>query len=132
LIEFASNAPTGCAGVGGSPGDDVYLKVGASALEPVSIVAQQGLRLNLDKGSHATSGRDATLAGTVANGLTCTPENQRFVLIERRQAHAGRVTASSVGTLWVFVGTDSGYEGLNQLYYARIVVSLTRVDGDPQ
>jgi hypothetical protein len=132
LIEFASNAPTGCVGVGGSPGDAVYLKVGASALEPVSILVQEGLRLNLDKGSHANSGSDATLAGTIANGLECTPENQRFVLIERRQAHAGRVTASSGGTLWVFVGTDSGYEGLNQLYYARIVVSLTRVDGDPQ
>src|SRR5262249_12235777 len=40
LIDFASNAPTGCLGVGGSPGDDVYLKVGASALEPVSIQLQ--------------------------------------------------------------------------------------------
>jgi hypothetical protein len=32
LIEFASNAPTGCFGVGGSPGDDVHLKVGGALL----------------------------------------------------------------------------------------------------
>src|SRR5262249_40936374 len=113
-------------------GDNVYLKVGASALEPVSILGEQGLHLNLDKGNQNNDGRDATLAGAIGNGLACTPENQRYVLVERRQAHSGRVKASEQGTLWVFVGTDSGYEGLNQLYFARIVVSLTRVDGGAQ
>jgi hypothetical protein len=132
LIEFASNAPTGCPGAGGSPGDSVYLKVGASNIEPVPILGQEGLRLNLDKGNQSQDGEDATSAGTVANGLECTPANERYVLIERRQAHAGRVTASEHGRLWLFVGTDSGYEGLNQLYYARIVVSLTRVEGGAQ
>lgn len=132
LIEFVSNAPTGCFGTGGSPGDDVFLKVGASPVEPVPILTSQGLHVNLDKGHQSSSGNDATVAGTISNGLECTPANQRPVLVQRRQAHARRVKASDYGTLWVFVGTDSGYEGLNQLYYARIVVLLTRVDGGAQ
>jgi hypothetical protein len=132
LIEFASNAPIGCPGAGGSPGDSVYLKVGASTVEPVPILGEEGLRLNLDKGNQSEDGEDATSAGNVANGLECTPENERYVLIERRQAHANRVTASEHGRLWLFVGTDSGYEGLNQLYYSRIVVTLTRVAGGAQ
>lgn len=129
LIEFASNAPTGCPGAGGSPGDSVYLKVGVSNVEPVPLLGPEGLRINLDKGNQSEDGDDATSAGTVANGLECTAENERYVLIERRQAHKSRVTASDEGRLWLFVGTDSGYEGLNQLYYARIVASLTRVEG---
>jgi hypothetical protein len=57
------------------------------------------------------SGRDATLAGTIANGLDCTPDslaNPRHVLVERRQTLANRVTASKYGKLRLFVGTDSG------------------------
>jgi len=132
LIEFVSSAPTGCAGVGGSPGDAVYLKVGSSSVEPVPILTSQGLHLNLDKGNQSSSGNDASLAGTIGNGLECTPANQRPILVQRRQAHARRVKASSDGTLLVFVGTDSGYEGLNQLYYARVVVTLTRVEAGAQ
>lgn len=36
-IEIATNAPSGCAGVGGPPGESVYLKAGASIVEPLPI-----------------------------------------------------------------------------------------------
>lgn len=36
-IEIATNAPSGCAGVGGPPGESVYLKAGASIIEPLPI-----------------------------------------------------------------------------------------------
>lgn len=130
LVELFSPEPTGCAGIGGSPGDSVYLKVGASADEPVSLLGDEGLRLNLDKGNQSQGGADATIAGTIANGLECTEENRgRYVRIERRQKHANMVRSSPSGELWIFVGTDSGFEGLTRLYYSRIVVVLTRVGG---
>ena len=34
-VELASNAPKGSVGIGGSPGESVYLKAGASEIEPV-------------------------------------------------------------------------------------------------
>ena len=36
-----------------------------------------------------------------------------------------KVTADGEGRLWLIVGTDSGFEGLSALYYARIACTLT-------
>jgi hypothetical protein len=133
LVEFASNASVDCAGLGGSPGLDVFLKVGASGTEPVAALDGYRLTFNLDKGNQNQGGRDATVAGHI--GVTtseCDPDRAPFVVAARRQAHKHRVTASEYGSLWLFVGTDSGFEGKNQLYYARIVVTLARVEGGAQ
>ena len=35
------------------------------------------------------------------------------------------VATDSEGRLWLIVGTDSGFEGLTRLYYARISYTLT-------
>ena len=71
-VRFSSNAPTGCAGVGGSPGDSVYLKAGGSVDEPVASVTGNGdIRLLADKGQQSTGGRDAGVVGTIANGTAC-------------------------------------------------------------
>src|ERR1700752_1586221 len=41
-IPAASNAPTGCIGIGGAPGESVALKAGASAIEPLAVLQQNG------------------------------------------------------------------------------------------
>jgi hypothetical protein len=130
LVEMYSNEPTGCFGVGGSPGDSVYLKMGGHADEPVSLLGDEGLRLNLDKNNQAAGGEDVSLAGTIANGLPCDEENRgKWVKMEVRHTHPNPIRSSSTGRLWLVIGTDSGYEGLTQIYYSRIAVTLTRVGG---
>jgi len=130
LVELYSPEPSGCAGIGGAPGESVFFKVGASADEPVPLLGEEGIRLNLDKGGQSQGGSDATVAGNIANGLECTEENRgKFVLIERRQTHENLVRSAPNGEMWIFVGTDSGFEGLTSLYYSRIVVVLTRMEG---
>jgi hypothetical protein len=130
LVEMYSNEPTGCFGVGGSPGDSVYLKMGGHAQEPVSLLGDEGLRLNIDKDNQASGGEDVSLAGTIANGLPCDEENRgKWVKMEVRHTHPNPIRSSSTGELWLVIGTDSGYEGLTQLYYSRIAVTLTRVGG---
>lgn len=133
LVEFASNASTECFGAGGAPGLAVELKVGANPVEPVSTLNAEKLILNLDKGNQSSDGADATLAGNIGVETdSCDSDTAKFVRAERRAAHVHRVRASEFGLLWLFVGTDSGYEGLNQLYYSRIVATLTRVEGGAQ
>jgi len=40
-IVFASGAPTGCGGIGGAPGESVYLKAGASPAEPLALLRRR-------------------------------------------------------------------------------------------
>jgi hypothetical protein len=130
-VLLASNAPSGCAGVGGAPGESVYVKVGASPIEPAPRLSQDGLEMvpNVDVGDQATGGAAASVAGTLANGVPCDLipdlESAPYVLILREREHTNVVTASDGGVLWLLVGTDSGFESLTALYYLRIDVTLT-------
>jgi hypothetical protein len=124
-IVFASNAASGCVGVGGAPGESVYLKAGASADEPVSVLGPgSALTVNIDKGQQAAGGRDAGVAGNIANGRPCEGMEQPYVRVERSYTH-GVVRTDNRGALWLVVGTDSGFEGLTGLYYETITARLT-------
>src|SRR4030042_681907 len=86
-IVFASNAPSGAVGIGGSPGESAYLKAGASTAEPeVYIDSDTGHYLmNVDKGSgNSGDGTAASVAGNIANGLSAE-ENPRHVPRKRDQ-----------------------------------------------
>ena len=133
LVELYSSARSGCVGIGGAPGESVYFKVGASMQEPVPILEDEDVRLSVDKGNQASGGENAVVAGNIANGLECTDENQgQFVLIERRAELEEPVQATPSGDLWIFVGTDSGFEGTTSLYYSRIVAVLSRMEATAQ
>ncbi|MDQ4120350.1 MAG: hypothetical protein M3209_02770 [Acidobacteriota bacterium] len=130
LVTFASNAATGCAGIGGAPGENVALKVGASPTEPMPVLQPNGyLRMNVDKGEQSQSGLAASVAGNIANGIPCqlAAPYFPFALVQRSHQHTAPVTANSSGELWLLVGTDSGFEGLTRLYYQSIRVKLTPV-----
>jgi len=124
-IRFASNAPSGCAGAGGSPGDAVYLKAGASADEPVASLAGDGeIGLSADKGRQSEGGRDAGVVGTIANGTACEGTSWPYVRVRRDYAHPQPVRTGESGSLWLLAGTDSGFEGLTGLYLESITVRI--------
>ncbi len=132
-IVFASNAPSGAAGIGGSPGESVFLKAGASPVEPEVYLdsATDYYLMNVDKGSgNSDSGEAASVIGNIANGLSADEndiENPPYVSLKRQHEHEYTVTASPDGELWLMVGTDSGFEGLTGIYYQRIAVTLNPV-----
>jgi hypothetical protein len=127
-IVLASNAPSGCLGVGGAPGEGVTLKAGGGDIEPVP-VEQDGLyRLNVDKGEQTNSGRAAEAVGDIANGVPCEEAAAGdYPYVSLTREHEGQISArsSASGELWLLVGTDSGFEGLTTLYYQRIEVVLS-------
>ena len=128
-IVFASNAPSGAVGIGGSPGESVFLKAGASRVEPeVYLDSDAGYYImNVDKGSgNGDGGEAASVIGDIANGLSAE-ENPRYVSLKRHHIYEYTVTASPDGELWLLVGTDSGFEGLTGIYYQRIAVTLKPV-----
>jgi hypothetical protein len=127
-VKVASNAGSGCFGVGGAPGESVYLKAGASAIRPEAVLVGDHYRMNVDIGSQSQSGTAASVAGNIANGLAnCSPTLENYVSLTRAHRHAEVVQSSASGDLWILVGTDSAYEGTTALYYQRIDVQLIPV-----
>lgn len=130
-ITFLSDAPTGCFGVGGAPGESVYLKAGATNEQPTVVEADGEFRMNVDKGNQAQGGPAATVAGDVANGIPCEEalgiEPPPFGEVTHEHVHEPTVTSGQDGTLWLMVGADSGFEARTTLYFLRIDVTLTPV-----
>jgi hypothetical protein len=127
-VDLASNAQSGCVGVGGSPGDGVYLKMGASTVEPVAALSGLDIRMNIDKGNQEPSGADAGTAGTIANGVPCGESDPVYLPIRRTYTHENVVFSDDHGSLWLILGTDSAFEGLTGLYYDTIAVTLDPAD----
>lgn len=120
-IEFATNVADGMFGIGGSPGESVYIKVGATANEPVKELDAEGFyRLNIDKNNQSQSGDDMVVIGNFANG---TDENI-YTLKTLSNSTPFKVTAGNDGTLWLIVGTESGFEGATTIYYNSIEVLI--------
>jgi hypothetical protein len=140
-VDVAGDAFSGALGGGGSPSSSVYLKVGGSRSEPTLMPADPALggvaRLNIDIGNQSQGGTNASVAGNVANDVNpLTPraggeEEYRFRLFRREHTHPVAIKTDSSGRLFVIIGTDSGFEGITRLYYARINITLTPVSDVP-
>jgi hypothetical protein len=121
--ELASNAPTNAIGIGGAPGEAVTVKLGATQNEPKTVRdAQQWYRMDIDKGNQTQAGKDMLVAGHIGVSDTTTTH-----AVIRRNSPAPLTRRSSpTGELWLIVGTDSGFEGTTELWWANIKVTLQR------
>lgn len=122
-VDLATNVSTGLVGIGGSPGESVFVKAGASTVEPEALVDDSGyLRMNIDKGNQARGGESMAVLGNIAHPEEVNTEYRVKTLDNTDQPLS--VTTDSEGRVWLIVGTDSGFEGLTGLYYARISYTL--------
>lgn len=118
LVEFATEAPSGCVGVGGAPGESVHLKAGATPVRPQPVEENGYLQMNIDKGNQFQSGEDAIRIGDVANtNEDCLDWVWEMKTVESVDPFEAR--ADEEGALWLLVGTDSGFEARTELYYTR-------------
>ncbi|MFC2055460.1 hypothetical protein ACFLV7_14365 [Chloroflexota bacterium] len=132
-IDLASNTPEGMMGIGGSPGESVFVKAGAVNYEPEVIEDSDGwLRMNIDKGNQASEGQDMINLGTLANPNidldTFTGEEYALMTLDN-QEQPFEVISDPEGILWFIVGTDSGFEGLTTVFYDKISISVVQSDG---
>jgi hypothetical protein len=121
-LQFATEAEFGSFGIGGSPAHSVFLKAGASAIEPDREIVGGAYQLNVDKGAQASPGLAALVIGDVSKAEGAA---DGFQLVTRSSgASFLDATTSTAGDLWLFFGTDSGYEGTTSLYYTNFKVTL--------
>ncbi len=122
-VKFATDVPAGAVGIGGAPGEAVYVKVGASAVEPTPVDDDGFYTLSVDKGQQSSGGRDAVVVGNVAKEVSDDFETYEIKALSN-QDNPLEVTTDADGSMWIFVGTDSGFEGLTTLYYTEVNVTL--------
>jgi hypothetical protein len=122
-IQLASDARPGAIGIGGAPGENVYLKAGVLATEPTVSKNTLGYYdINIDKGNQAVGGKDMKVIGNIAKDDD-KPDYASIV----RKADGMTVKTSNQGECWIIIGTDSGFEGLTRLFYQKIDVELVEV-----
>lgn len=126
-LRLASNAPSGCAGAGGAPGEAVYLKVGASTVEPETTRQGDAYRLNVDIGSQSEEGDATHVVGDIANGAACDGDAP-YRIITRESTRPITVEADPFGRIWIFVGFDSGFEGRTELYVDELTARFVGVE----
>jgi hypothetical protein len=118
-ITFATNVPGGCIGVGGSPGESVYLKAGATVSEPLAFDDGSGFYLmNIDKGNQSSDGSAAINIGDFANSKDCEDGDFSYELKTlSNEENSFSILTESDGVLWILFGTDSGFEATTSIYY---------------
>jgi len=125
-VEFATDVPRGCVGIGGQPGESVHVKAGAASTEPRTQPDASGhLRLTVDQGNQANDGRDAVVIGTIENAVVCGNAPRWELKSLQSRTNALTVRTDRDGALWLFTGTDSGFEGRTSIYITRFVAALT-------
>jgi hypothetical protein len=118
-VSLFSNGESGLA----ASTENVYLKVGATGIEPKSVIDKTQFVMNIDKGVQGESGDDMITIGNVA-----TPSGTYSQITRTNAANTTspfQVKANSRGEIWLIVGTDSGSTGITTLYYSKVFVTLS-------
>ena len=127
-VDLATNVSAGLVGIGGSPGESVFVKAGASSVEPSTVEDRIGhIRMNIDKGNQSRGGEAMVVIGNVAHP-DVTGREYRIKMLNN-DGQPLTVQTDGEGRLWLIVGTDSGFEGLTTLYYDRISFRLRLAGG---
>ncbi len=121
-IEFATDVASGLVGIGGAPGESVYVKAGGTMERPALVLdtSENLLRLDIDKGNQSQGGSQMQVIGHIANGT----EESTYMLKRIQSQTDISVQADAEGQLWVIIGTDSGFEGITTLYYNSVSIEL--------
>ena len=123
-VEVTTDTPAGCVGVGGAPGESVWIKAGATAVEPLPVRDGAYLRMNVDIGSQSASGAQAVVLGNIANSRSCEqPRQWEIKAFESRST--APISIPSDGRAWLLFGADSGFEDRTQIYFTRATASFT-------
>ena len=127
FAEIATDVPSGCAGVGGAPGESVWVKAAVTDTEPMSVQRGDLLRINIDVGNQSRGGENGVVLGNVANSRSCESSRLWELKSFSGKAIPAPVTASDEGQAWLLFGADSGFESTTSIYFTRVSVLFTRL-----
>jgi len=121
-IRIASNAMAGAIGIGGAPGESVYLKAGVTLVKPTVEDKGSRMQINIDIGNQASGGQDMIVLGNIAIADVAVPNSEYQFKTLNNNSKPFQITTSKSDSVWIIMGTDSGFEGFTKLYYDEIKV----------
>jgi hypothetical protein len=127
-VLIATNVPPNCVGVGGSPGEAVVIKAGASPVRPAKAVTQNRFVVNFEKdaaGLPVGGNQVFTIGNFAGGGGTCTAGIYALKTLRSPADRIPTVTADATGRLWIVIGTDSGFEARTEIYYLEGATTFT-------
>ncbi|GFZ78719.1 hypothetical protein GCM10008018_25300 [Paenibacillus marchantiophytorum] len=125
-FDIATNAGKDGMGAGGSPGESVYVKVGATSKEPLAVKDKTGFFwMNIDKGNQSAEGKNAFMIGNLAK--TTTDHGKYELKPFDNKQRPFTVKTDDKAELWLLIGTDSAFESGTSIYIPRVNVTLKEV-----
>lgn len=119
-IRFGTSVPSGCFGIGGSPGGAVRVIADASRLMPEPFIEDGYYLLNVEQEGDPEEWYQNAIMGDIANSRECEDGYEYEIKeIQSGPGHAA-VTTDENGSAWLLFGTRSGFEGTTELYYTYI------------
>jgi hypothetical protein len=120
-----TNGGTMCFGIGGASGESVYIKAGGSTLKPSAITVGEDIRTNLDKGNQAVGSETIPVIGDFTSpGTDCTTSVPYARKVIKMPSSGRLIRTDASGTLWLVIGTDSGYEGETAIFIEEVSATL--------
>lgn len=119
-FKLATNVPGNMMGIGGSPGASVYVKAGAANIPFVPELDDSGyLRSNWDIGEQSNGGMDAVVVGNIEK-KDSDDDSYQFKDFDAQF----EVTSDDNGKVYILLATDSGFEGITQIYFDDVIVKI--------
>jgi hypothetical protein len=120
-LRFATEVPSGCAGIGGAPGEAVKVIANAGTIKPepvVGLLYEDYYVLNIQY-FHDDPGiwYHNAIMGDIANSRECEEGYEYEIKEVGSGLYHDIVTTDESGRIWLLFGTRSGFEGRTDLYY---------------
>jgi hypothetical protein len=123
-VDIVTNVSKNCAGIGGAPGESVFVKLAASIDEPSNELDNDDMyRINIDIGNQSQSGTEGLVVGNVANSIECGADE----VYEKKTLSMTQsidVMSDNDGKMWLTVGFDSGYEGITEVFITKLSANI--------
>ena len=120
-VTFASDAPAGCAGAGGSPGESVWLIGAVSTTKPENKQIRENIHLNISRGNQSTAGDSSDVLGTIGvSGIPCTGNNRQAAIKTLGPSKWIPFTTDDTGSAWILLGLDSGFESYSRIWLQNV------------
>ncbi|MDR2910261.1 MAG: hypothetical protein LBV47_02690 [Bacteroidales bacterium] len=122
-FQLVTDVRGGMAGIGGSPGQSVFVKGGITAIKPETQKSTEGrYGLNIDIGNQSESGKDMKVIGNMEK-----PEATADLIgFDYKDINfTVNATTDSNGCVYIIIGTDSGFEGLTEYYLDNIQINTS-------